>query len=178
MKPIKDGGSSSSAIYPASCLGWILAILAGIASGLQNVLFTTIFFARIPSMESLNPFWIWPPFLLGAAVPMAIRFYNQARRNNLLTHSINHYLVPKNIALITLMGICFTGSLVLYSTTMAHLNSQVQLFAWPAFMIAIILGAQFWGCLEIKQKSLPHKTRYIACSILMLITAIIFLSYP
>ena len=178
MKPIKDERSSSSKIYLASCLGWVFAILAGIASGLQNILFTTIFFAQIPSMESLNPFWIWPPFLLGAAIPMAISLYHQARRSDLLTHSINLRLGQRNIILITLMGICFTGSLVLYSTTIAHLNSQTQLFAWPAFMIAIILGAQFWGCLEIKQKSLPHKTFYIVCSILLLIIAIIFLSYP
>ncbi len=178
IKPIKDGRASSPKVYLASCLGWVFAILAGIASGLQNILFTTIFFAQIPSMKSLNPFWIWPPFLLGAAIPMAISLYHQARRSALLTHGINLRLEQRNIILIALMGICFTGSLVLYSTTMAHLNSQVQLFAWPAFMVAIILSAQFWGYLEIKQKSLPHKTNYIACSILILITAIVFLSYP
>ncbi|MBY0377070.1 MAG: hypothetical protein K2Q33_00725, partial [Gammaproteobacteria bacterium] len=54
----------------ASFLGWIFAVIAGSCSGLQNVVFTTVLFSTIDLVKLSNPFWIWPPFLLGAAVPM------------------------------------------------------------------------------------------------------------
>lgn len=74
------------------------------------------------------------------------------------------------------MGLCFTGSLAVYSTTMPHLSSQAQLFAWPGFMIAIILAAQFWGWLEMKHQLSRREIKYIACSIILLVTGIIGLA--
>ena len=51
--------------YP---LGWILAIIAGITSGLQNITFIIV--AINHRVINVNPFWIWPPFLTAAALPM------------------------------------------------------------------------------------------------------------
>ncbi len=175
-KPTKD-------ILPFSCskqtsfsfLGWILAAIAGGCSGLQNVAFTTIFFSTTALVKSSNPFWIWPLFLLGAALPMAIVFYYRSHKNYIHKIDLDIYTFIKNIFLITLMGVCFTGSLAIYSTTMKSLNDYLQLFAWPAFMISIILAAQFWGTIEAKRMAIPRNQIYIMSSIVILVLSIVFL---
>lgn len=174
-KPVKDSiPFSQPKQASASVLGWSFALVAGICSGLQNVVFTTVLFSTVDLVKFSNPFWIWPPFLLGAAIPMAIVFFYRARKEDI---SMNKFsTIVKNISLIAFMGVCFTGSLVIYSTTMKNLNDHMQLFAWPAFMISIILAAQFWGAIEAKKMGMPRNKRHIIWSIAVLILSIILLN--
>lgn len=123
-------------------LGWVLAIIAGITSGLQNITFVIIAFGSAHHAAVRSVFWVWPPFLLAAAIPMIMGFACKAKsayaspfasgRSNLkLWH-----LLP-----ISIMGLFFTGSLALYGTGMACLSQAEHMIGWPLFMV---LMSVYW----------------------------------
>jgi L-rhamnose-H+ transport protein len=118
----------------------MLAGIAGVTSGLQNMVFIVVMQHNEATLAQVNSFWVWPPFLLAAALPMFIGFWYQARHH----HKAIHWFRLKDLALVVLMGLLFTGSLVLYSTGMSKLGQQ-DVIGWPTFMIAIILTSQLWN---------------------------------
>ena len=153
--------------------GWILASLAGVASGFQNITFVFVgFYAKtqFPMANLLNSFWVWPPFLFAAALPMMIGFGSQLKIKE-------KTIKIKNSLLIILMGLCFTGSLVLYSNGMSRLPGNQKMLGWPILMILIILTSQAWGWIygEFKNNVLRNKV-YRIISLLLLIVSIVILS--
>jgi L-rhamnose-H+ transport protein len=159
-------------------LGWVLACLTGFTSGLQNIAFVVIAFHAKTQFQINNSFWVWPPFLLAAAIPMLFGFRYKISKNKVNGFNyINRSLSIKNLFLITLMGLLFTGSLALYSNGMSNLNHQQQVIGWPAFMVSIILASQIWGWLYGESASVTKSNKfYMVCSLGLLILAIIILA--
>lgn len=156
-------------------LGWVLASMTGFASGLQNIAFVIVAFHNQTHINAQDSFWVWPPFLFTAAIPMFIGLWYK-KRNTLITQKTTNLQIVKNILLITLMGIFFTGSLALYSRSMSHLASQQQI-GWPIFMVLIILTSQTWGWIFKETGHLTPKTKiYKLFSVILLLVAIILLS--
>ncbi len=150
--------------------GWLLASFAGIASGLQNVTFMVVGIYENTQLQSVNSFWVWPPFLLSAAIPMGLLFFYQMKRKqeSVLLRNL------KYLVLIFLMGLCFTGSLVLYSSGMSQLPSDQKMLGWPTLMVLIILTSQIWGWKwgEFKET----RKIFYTFSILFLLTSMVLLS--
>lgn len=150
--------------------GWLLASFAGIASGLQNVTFMFVGFYENTQLQSANSFWVWPPFLLSAAISMGLLFFYQMKKKqeSVLLGDL------KYLILIFLMGLCFTGSLVLYSNGMSQLPAEQKMLGWPTLMILIIFTSQIWGWLfgEFKKS----KKVYRIVSVLLLIMSVALLS--
>jgi L-rhamnose-H+ transport protein len=158
--------------------GWILDCLAGTASGLQNIVFILASgYGKHPDALA-KLYWVWPIFLTAAAIPMLIGFHALSKRNQQNTRPRSIITRAKNLLMITLMGIGFTGSLVFYSFGMEHLNHDQQIIGWPLFMVAIILTCQLWGwrLKEFKQINKKYK-RYNIYGILFLISAIMMLAF-
>lgn len=154
--------------------GWLLATLAGLASGFQNITFIIVA-SHHTQFQTSNSFWVWPPFLLAASLPMFLGF--RYRMNKTKADNINGVVILKNITLITLMGLFFTGSLALYSGGMSQLSHQQQIIGWPAFMVSIIFASQVWGWLQRKPGSTTVKSNfYMFCSATLLVMAIIILA--
>jgi len=161
--------------------GWLLACLTGLTSGLQNITFIIVAFHAIVQSQSNNSFWVWPPFLLAAAIPMFFGFLYRMKKSSRVTFphpTIVKPLIIKNMSLIALMGMCFTGSLALYSSGMSQLDHQQQIVGWPAFMIAIILTCQTWGWFYKEYRSIATKNKFgLLCSVLLLAIAMIILAF-
>jgi L-rhamnose-H+ transport protein len=158
--------------------GWLLASLTGVASGLQNITFVIVAFHSKTQFQTSDAFWVWPPFLLAAAIPMLLGFLYKAKKKEETNASIaTNALNTKNIILLILMGLFFTGSLALYSDGMSQLTHQQQIIGWPAFMVSIILASQLWGWLyrEANGTTIRGKV-YMLCSVLLLVVAIILLA--
>ena len=137
-------GSESANNYH---LGWFLALLAGLAGGLQNITFFSIaFYDHAQKLKNVNPFWIWPLFLLASSIPMCLGFYAKFKKA-VCQQSITRlpFVSIKNVLLLFLMGFCFTGSLWLYTWGMRHLAQQDRIIGWPIFMTLIILPSLLWG---------------------------------
>jgi L-rhamnose-H+ transport protein len=159
-------------------LGWLLAIMAGVASGLQNITFVVVAFDLPSSSLNTDSYWVWPPFLLAASIPMFIGFLYRANKQPTTYITGKAFCLSfKNLALVTLMGLCFTGSLVLYSIGMSGLSHSQHIIGWPAFMVSIILASQCWGCVYQETKGIGAK-KYLALllSIVMLVIAISLLA--
>ncbi|TNF66737.1 MAG: hypothetical protein EP298_08635 [Gammaproteobacteria bacterium] len=161
-------------------LCWLLALFAGIASGLQNISFIIVSNHSHSFVNSTNSYWYWPLFLSIAAIPMFIGFLIRYKKNHLL--NLNHLpsiklLSPIPLTLIAMMGLCFSGSLILYSLGMSLFTQTEIIDGWPILMITIILTSQVWGIIfdRVKQLSLLHKF-YRFISIIVLIVAIILIS--
>lgn len=151
--------------------GWILASLTGLTSGLQNITFIIVTF-HATQFQTMNSFWVWPPFLLAAAIPMFFGF-KQKNANS----SMSSFLTAKNSVLIILMGLFFTGSLVFYSLAMNHLNDLEQIIGWPAFMLSIIFASQMWGIIYKEAANSKFKNKlYRFVSLSLLIIAVILLA--
>ncbi|HEV2613204.1 MAG TPA: hypothetical protein VGV92_00675 [Gammaproteobacteria bacterium] len=150
--------------------GWLLALFAGIASGFQNITFVYVGFYANAQFHSMNSFWVWPPFLLAAAVPMVILFFTQMKRNheNLSLPTFN------SLILVGLMGLSFTGSLALYSSGMSQLLPEQKMIGWPILNVLIILTSQVWGGFFGELQN-THKI-YRIISLLLLIISIGLLS--
>ena len=122
--------------------GWILVMFAGFASGLQNIAFNVAINNSSIYLEDNSFYWVWPPFLLAAAIVMIIGFkirLNSVERN---PEMVVHW---RDWLWILVMGCCFTGSLALYSFGFEQLNETKQVIGWPTMMISIILMSQIWG---------------------------------
>lgn len=158
--------------------GWLLASLTGITSGLQNIAFIMIVSHNSEALQGSGSFWVWPPFLLSAAIPMAIGFLYTLKKYpvtpKLSCSSWFFSLNAKSLALIGLMGVLFTGSLALYSIGMDKLSATQQVIGWPTFMIAIILISQVWGWLY--KEPIKNKFYQLFSSTALLIIAIILLA--
>jgi L-rhamnose-H+ transport protein len=86
-------------------------------------------------------------------------------------------LTVKNVLLIGLMGLFFTGSLALYSEGMGQLTQQQQLMGWPVFMVAIIFTSQLWGWWHQESKDVMRRNKYyLLTSMLLLVIAVILLA--
>lgn len=157
--------------------GWLLASLTGLTSGLQNITFVIVAFYSQAHFQTSNSFWVWPPFLLAASIPMFIGFLYKIRKNTTPTLPTKKILFAKNILLITLMGLFFTGSLALYSKGMSQLSKVQQIIGWPAFMVSIILASQLWGWIYRESGDVSRKNRFkILGGIILLVAAIIILA--
>lgn len=121
--------------------GWWLAILTGLTSGLQNIVFVIVAFHSPLTLQTTPTFWVWVPFLLAAALPMTVGFYARIQRSRSLLSAYPLQLTPHTLGLITLMGFLFTGSLALYSYGMNQLLPGQRVVGWPVFMVVIILTA-------------------------------------
>ncbi len=160
--------------------GWILASLTGITSGLQNITFIIVAFHATTLFKAGNSFWVWPPFLLAATLPMLIGFLYKIKTKPISNYDYSRDTQPslKNILLVVIMGLFFTGSLALYSKGMSQLTHPQQVVGWPVFIIAIILASQAWGWLyrESTNTTAKSKANRLVSS-LLLITAIIILAF-
>ncbi|PIQ43219.1 MAG: hypothetical protein COV52_01760 [Gammaproteobacteria bacterium CG11_big_fil_rev_8_21_14_0_20_46_22] len=156
-------------------LGWLLAVFAGFSSGLQNISFVIVAYHSSAMPYSENSYWYWPAFLTFAAIPMLIGFLYRAKQQGYLGQYRQIYSTS-NFAFITLMGVFFSGSLVLYSLGMSRFSNAQQVTGWPTLMSSIILASQAWGWFfgEAKLATLKHK-RYMVVSILLLLTAILLI---
>lgn len=134
-------------------LGWLLASLAGLASGFQNVVFVYLLSTSVQFHE-INSFWVWPPFLFFAAVPMIIGFSLKKKLTK------NHGIQWTHFSLVLGMGFLFTGSLALYSEGMTLIGPQLQILGWPTLMVSIVLFSQLWGW--IFRESFPTNKKEIA----------------
>ena len=152
--------------------GWFFIAFAGVASGIQNIVFYKLSIAHLNNDVSL--FWIWPPFLLCAALPMLLYFFNvgEALNKERIKTKKTEKLI--NFSLISLMGVFFTGSLYFYSKGMALLTPAQKSIGWPLFMISIIIASQFWGMFFNEHKN--EIKIYKLISILCLFIAIMILS--
>lgn len=157
--------------------GWFLAVFAGIASGLQNIIFYLLTFNYTSPFSRSDTFWVWPPFLLIAAMVMSIGFSLKAS-NATPAKAITVTQGLKNTILLLLMGIGFSGSLAIYSDSLGKLTHSQQLAGWPLFMVSIIMASQLWGYAYkdslIKQQT--RSSRLKRLSILLLIVAILILA--
>lgn len=146
-------------------LGWLLAIMVGITSGLQNITFIVLAVNHSSLGTQANPFWIWPPFLTAAALPMLIGFWyrsKQAQANINSTAALN----LSSFLLIVVMGLFFVGSLVLYSEGMYILPQALHVIGWPLFMVLIIFTSQAWGWIY---REFRNRLGMICSSILFLL---------
>jgi len=159
-------------------MGWSLAAFAGVASGLQNIAFIILAFHSNSQIQSSNSYWVWPLFLSVAAIPMLIGFWLKAKNKNEAGPSYFSVFVSiKNIFLLILMGLFFTGSLALYSKGMNQLSHHQQVLGWPTLMVCIILTSQAWGLFFGEMKN--HSKKDKACNLLsiaLLIISIILLA--
>jgi L-rhamnose-H+ transport protein len=155
--------------------GWILASLAGLTSGLQNITFFLVIFHVSTKFRSTGFFWIWPPFLLTAAITMIIGFRRKANRSSMIQTTPTIFNI-KDLFLITLMGLFFTGSLAFYSDGMSKLTNQQQIIGWPVFMVSIIFASQVWGLLfkEFTNSTLKNKLFRLSGLLLLIIAVSIF----
>lgn len=157
--------------------GWLLAAIAGLASGFQNIIFVIIAFHTKTEFQTINSFWVWPPFLLAAAVPMIIGFAYRIKRFSPQnpTHTLSAIF---NFFLIAMMGLFFTGSLALYSGGMTQLTSAHQAIGWPVFMVMIILTSQSWSWFFGETKNIVLKQKFHKLiSIGLLIASILILAF-
>jgi L-rhamnose-H+ transport protein len=153
-------------------MGWILAIVAGIASGFQNITFVMVAFHTQTQFQANNSFWVWPPFLLAAAIPMMIGFIYRIRQNR-----ANSSFNIKGILAVIIMGLLFTGSLALYSRGMSSLSLTEQVLGWPILMVSIILVSQGWGLFYGEAQNNTKRGKLLRFfSLTLLILAIILLS--
>ncbi len=159
-------------------LGWLFALLTGLTSGIQNIAFVIVAFNPNHHLVNLNPFWVWPLFLISASIPMMIGFSISIKmKNNYHTKKLSYD--TKNLLLITMMGILFTGSLYFYSTGMQSLNAISRVIGWPSFMVAIILSSQVWGIIHKDKTIIKNRKNifYKIISIGFLIASILILSF-
>jgi L-rhamnose-H+ transport protein len=174
-KKLKDTSNLTKSSYQ---LGWLLAILAGIASGWQNITFVVVAFPQYNPANTTNSFWVWPPFLSAAAIPMFTGFlYRAAKTGQLMRGDTNKGTAIIDFALVFLMGLLFTGSLLLYSYGMSHFNQQQQAVGWPVFMVMIILTAQTWGWIFKENRDLSNTNKSLmGVSTGLFIAAVIILA--
>lgn len=157
---------------------WLLASLTGLTSGLQNIAFVIVAFNSTNVFHTNNSFWFWPPFLLAAAIPMALGFLYRIKESHVSQFIYaNKVSFFKNTVLIVVMGLFFTGSLALYSLGMSQLTHQQQIVGWPAFMVSIIFVSQLWGWLHRESSDITVKNKLnMSCSVALLVIAIIILA--
>lgn len=164
--------------------GWILSSLAGITSGLQNVAFLIVTHRTQAHFSPDNSFWVWPPFLAAASIPMILGFLwrrKERKREPSLYILLSFLQSFRNFCLMTGMGICFTGSLALYSVAMSQSIGNQKIIGWPIFLVCIIFSSQLWGAIEKRTHSKSSyqgdsKVKVIA-SMLLLLAAIVLLTF-
>ena len=159
-------------------IGWLLAVLAGITSGFQSIVFTLANSHQQHLFQNLGSFWVWPIFLTAAAFSMVIGFSYKINRKNEYLILNKAFFGLKEGFLLTLMGVLFSGSLVLYSRGVEQLDDQRVVVAWPAFMVSIILTSQLWSWVfgeDLKEKKISVYLKW--ASIFLMVVAIVLLSF-
>lgn len=171
-KKSSDKNDTSNAVYK----GWILSTIAGVTSGLQNMIFVYVTFHTSAEIIMRNTFWIWPLFLLTAGISMSIQFWRAYNKNN-PDKNIFIFKPTTDLLMIILMGLCSSGSLVVYSYTMGLLSNEEQIIGWPFFMVSIILSTQFFGKIfDNSQANTFRAKSFRIAGVGLLILSIIFLS--
>jgi L-rhamnose-H+ transport protein len=155
---------------------WLLAACAGTASGLQNIAFIVPITNEQSLFTNENTFWVWPPFLLAASLPMVIGFGSKIKQRYQGAHFIKQAFQAKQLLLIIMMDLLFAGSLALYSLGVDGLLHTQLIVAWPMFMVTIILTTQAWGGLFDKHHHDKKSRTYKRLSITFLVIAIVLLS--
>ncbi|AKP72847.1 hypothetical protein [Piscirickettsia salmonis] len=161
-------------------MGWMCAFTAGLASGFQNVVFI-IAISNSSYFSGANLFWVWPPFLSVAGLITGAYFLfnalNYDKESCINKNLYNLQLLLKNLFLITVMGILFTGSLALYSLGMYGVDHKGQVIGWPIFIVLIILSSQLWGWVYKENINTSRKQKIFAVSsIFLFLFSIVILS--
>jgi L-rhamnose-H+ transport protein len=173
----KMGHNNKSTDIKHYSTGWLLVLFTGLTSGLQNFVFVYVGFHAESTHMFTNAYWVWPPFLTAAAIPMFIGFFWRVNKRREVVGEL-FAKSGKSLALVCFMGLLFTGSLLLYSIGMSHLTSSQHIIGWPAFMVSIILISQLWGFI-FKESQLQLKIAKLLSilSTAILIAAIVVLTF-
>lgn len=155
---------------------WLLAICAGTASGLQNIAFIVSISNEQTLFANDNTFWVWPPFLLAAALPMLIGFGCKIKQRYKGANFFRQTIRARQLLPIMMMDLLFTGSLALYSLGVDGLLHKQLIVAWPMFMVTIILTTQAWGGIFDKHHHNKRSRRFKRLSVMFLMAAIVLLS--
>lgn len=163
-------------------LGLILAIIAGITSSGQNFVFSLTYdlqtIAKNVGATDLGASTIiWPAFMLCAFIPYAmytlyLHGKNKSFVNYRQTDTIKYFLF------ILVMGLCWYGSVLLYSKASKLMGSSLgPLICWPILMVLIILVSNFWGWKHKEWEGCGNKAKkLIKQGLLFLVLSIIVLS--
>lgn len=158
-------------------LGWLLAVVTGVTSGCQNIVFVLASMHQKHLFQTLGVFWVWPVFFTFSAIPMIIGFSYKSHKKNIQEGMKRNFIRLNQFLKIVLMGFFFTGSLILYSKGVERLNAQQLIIAWPVFMVTIILTTQFWGNIFKETVGLKGSALYLKwLSIVLMMTAIVIFS--
>ncbi|MCF6768512.1 L-rhamnose/proton symporter RhaT [Thiotrichales bacterium 19S11-10] len=155
--------------------GWFLAVIAGIASGIE---YTSFFYFNHRSIElfnTSNTLWYWPIFLNAAAIPMLIFFITKILQNKPSRSDVIKIFKPINLSITLLMSLCFVGSLSVYCMILDYIGIPDKLTTWPILIISMVIISQAWGwALGEFQNSFKV---YQVLSIIMILSSIFFLSF-
>ncbi len=163
-------------------LGVILAVIAGIASAVQNFTFAATIQLQTMALQAgfnhlASAMIIWPIFLTASFIPYTIYMGYLHHKNN----SYRLYQKPRtavNCFLTLMMGLAFFLSLVLYSQASLLIGSLGPIVGWPMFMVLIILTSFFWGWRHHEWAHVPLKIQRQALSAIgILILAVGVLAY-
>jgi L-rhamnose-H+ transport protein len=168
----KKDGDSLNPVELGYNFGCLLAIVTGLTTGLQNIVFVSTSSLQQHLFQHLGSFWVWPLFLLSASIPFIVGFHYRMKQKSITPITFQR----QEWARLFLMGMCFTGSLLGYSWGSSSLGAQKEVIAWPAFMVSIILITQIWGVALGEFKDSRRKAGFVRCiSIGLMIVAIIVL---
>lgn len=163
-------------------IGAILALIAGLSSAGQNVVFSMTDEMRmlalslgVSELGSANI--LWPLYLLIAAIPyggyMLYRQYSY--RSWLLSWqsgTIHYHLLSM------VMGICAFGGMLLYSAAAQLIGPLGPVVGWPVFLAGIIVTANLWSVFYGEWCGCPRRARLVMWSgqVFMLL-AVVVLGY-
>ena len=161
-------------------VGVLLCLIAGLCSAGQNLTFSlTANMQHIALGQGASAMAasgiIWPGFLVFTFIPYAIYMLTLMHKKQSFSqykNSPNRYYL---YALI--MGLCWYGSLVLYSKAAQIIGKLGPVLGWPMFMGLIILTSSFWGIYHKEWQGCSLKTKTnMSLGIVFMIVAIVVLA--
>lgn len=123
------------------CLSGLGTAAMGVALNLAEPLYRLAEQLGASPIYSMNA--IWPVFLSGAFLANLV--YCTGRLLGRRTSGLFLKNLSTNIAIVALMAILWSGSNLVYGTSVAQLGSLGTVVGWPAYMAAIVLTANAWG---------------------------------
>lgn len=142
--------------------GLWLCILAGILAPSLNVALTygaplVHRAAYIGVAQGSRTNVVWPPVLTATMVPFLVYCIYLWRKNNswrlYSAPGTGHYWLPA-----TLMGVLWTGSVILYGYSSTSLGQLGPVLGWPLFMSVIIITSNAWGFVTGEWKGTSRQT--------------------
>ncbi len=100
---------------------------------------------------------IWPPVFTATLIPYLAYCIHRWRRNQ----SWRLYAAPRTFhywLLGSLMGILWTGSVILYGYSSILLGHLGPVVGWPLFMSVIIITSNVWGFITREWRGTTHRT--------------------